>query len=94
MENAKNVPEFISQFKKNNCARAHGGEGETAMMFAICPNLVSKLWMEPARSDEGVARYKGLVVSRRARNSCESRGPENILQQLHNDTPFIGANHD
>ena len=44
---------------------AHGGEGETAMMLAICPNLVIREWMEPAPSERGEARYKGQVVGRK-----------------------------
>jgi len=53
---------------------AHGGEGETAMMLAICPNLVIKEWMEPAPSEEGTARYEGLVVGRKGAHPGERSG--------------------
>jgi creatinine amidohydrolase len=55
----------LKKMAKSKFFSAHGGEGETAMMLVICPNLVIKKWMEPAPSEEGAARYKGLVVGRK-----------------------------
>ena len=55
----------LKEMSLSSCFSAHGGEGETAMMLAICPGLVNKELMEPGCSHEGEARYKGMVVGRK-----------------------------
>ena len=55
----------LKKMAKSAFFSAHGGEGETAMMLAICPNLVISEWMDPAPSDKGAARYAGQVVGRK-----------------------------
>jgi creatinine amidohydrolase len=55
----------LKNMAKSAFFSAHGGEGETAMMLVICPNLVIKELMEPAPSENGAARYAGLVVGRK-----------------------------
>jgi creatinine amidohydrolase len=52
----------LREMSKSDFFSAHGGEGETAMMLAICPNLVNRELLEPAPSEEGAMRYRGLVV--------------------------------
>ena len=61
----------LKEMAKSAFFSAHGGEGETAMMLTICPNLVIKEWMEPAPSEEGAARYRGLIVGRKGAHPGE-----------------------
>lgn len=55
----------LNEMSRSGCFSAHGGEGETAMMLAICPELVNKDLMESGCSEDGEARYKGLIVGRK-----------------------------
>lgn len=64
----------LREMAKSGFYSAHGGEGETAMMMAICPNLVIGEWMEPAPSEEGAARYRGLVVGRKGAHPGKKSG--------------------
>lgn len=64
----------LSEMARSSFFSAHGGEGETAMMLAICPNLVKTEWMEPAPSEKGADRYKGLVVGRKGAHPGDKSG--------------------
>jgi creatinine amidohydrolase len=64
----------LKEMAKSSFFSAHGGEGETAMMLAICPNLVKREWMEPAPSERGEARYKGLIVGRKGAHPGKKSG--------------------
>jgi len=55
----------LEEMKGSRFFDAHGGEGETAMMMAICPALVHEDLMEAAPSERGADRYAGLVVGRK-----------------------------
>jgi len=55
----------LEEMRRSRLFDAHGGEGETAMMLAICPDLVKKELMEAGPSEKGADRYRGLVVGRK-----------------------------
>jgi creatinine amidohydrolase len=55
----------LQSMSKSEFFSAHGGEGETAMMLAICPNLVLMDIAKPAPSEVGANRYKGQIVGRK-----------------------------
>lgn len=64
----------LEEMKGSKFFDAHGGEGETAMMLAICPELVFKEWMEAAPSEAGANRYRGLVVGRKGAHPGSKSG--------------------